>query len=121
MYLLEDFGSVETALTIPANIVSMLAPRVNRQAAGPTNMDPPQVYFIVEDSGQRIMYRTDDYFTTTKKQAVIGPVVNANDFDQVIWVGSRMDRAPIDPTFPWRTDNRVSMPDWWTNVSAYGG
>jgi len=121
MYLLEDFGSVETALTIPANIVSMLAPRVNRQAAGPTNTDPPQVYFIVEDAGQRIMYRTDDYFTTTKKQAVIGSVVNANDFDQVIWVGSRMDRAPIDPTFPWRTDNRVSMPDWWINVSAYGG
>ncbi len=121
MYLLEDFGATETALTIPTNIVSMLAPCVNKQAAGPTNSDPPQLYFIVDESGERILYRTDDYFTTTKKQAVIGTAVNDFDFIQVIWVGSRMDRAPIDPTFPWRTDNRVSMPDWWTNVSAYGG
>jgi hypothetical protein len=121
MYLLEDFGATETALTIPANIVSLLAPRFNRVEAGPANTDPPSVYFIVDDAGERVLYRTDDYFTTNKKRGVIGPVVNSEDFTEVIWVGTRQDRAPIDPTFPWRTDNRVTMPDWWTNVTAYGG
>jgi len=121
IFLLEDFGATETVLTVPSNVFSIYAPTYNRIDAGPTNINPPLIYFIVDESGERVLYSTDDYFMTTKRCSVIGTIVNTYDFVNVFWAGTSKHPAPIDPTFPWRTDSREPIPDWWINVTAYGG
>lgn len=124
LYLIEDFGASETTLTTPPNLFNIghgVCPVVNKHSAGPENDSPPTIYFIVDELPHRVLYATDDWFVTTKRQSIIGDPSTARDFLSVQWIGNRRNKAPIDPTFPWRTDDRVSVPDWWVNVSAYGG
>jgi len=120
--VITEFGAVETDVLIPLGFTSFDAPFYHRKESNEVNLSPPVMYFTASDGVSSYLAVTKDYFDTAKVTAKIGDFVTSQaDFSEVIWVGSANNRAPIDPTFPWRTDNRVSMPDWWINVSAYGG
>jgi hypothetical protein len=117
-----EFGNVETDIPIPVGFVSFDAPFYHRKETNEINLDPPALYFMASDGVTSYLALTKDYFTTAQVTAKVGDFIDSSaDFSEVIWVGTRAKPAPIDPTFPWRTDNRVTMPDWWTNVTAYGG
>jgi len=120
--VITEFSSVETDILLPAGFVSFDAPFYHRKETNEINLDPPRLYFMASDGVSSYLAVTKDYFDTAKVTAKVGEyVLSYADFSEVVWIGSKDNRAPIDPTFPWRTDSRVSMPDWWINVSAYGG
>lgn len=127
--LVTYFGSTETAISFPADAVAVsVAPIHNKRPAGPTNLTPPDFYFVVWEREGGVPYRkrlyvTTDHFTTSKQRGVLGPAGpgNKHDYNRVIWLGTPSKPSPINPTFPWLMDTRFQTPNWWINVAAYGG
>jgi hypothetical protein len=87
----------------------------------PPNGPQPEVFprnsfYVADVAGDKELWMSNDLFETSTKAATIAESVDApeyGDYDFVSWVGNGQNPAPIDPTFPWRTDIRVGTPEWW--------
>ena len=120
--VVSDFGATETDVLLPIGFVSFDAPFYHRKESSETNLDPPRLYFMASDGVTSYLALTKDYFTTAKITAKVGDFLTSTaDFSEVVWIGTRDNKGAINPTFPWVSDTKFSIPDWWVNVSAYGG
>jgi len=120
--VVSDFGATETDVLLPIGFVSFDAPFYHREESNETNLSPPKLYFMASDGVTSYLALTRDYFATSKITAKVGDfILSSADFSEVVWVGTRDNKGPINPTFPWVSDTKFPIPDWWVNVSAYGG
>ena len=82
----------------------------------------PNLYYVSQVGGAKLLYQSRDLFVTSKKAATVAPadkVLNFRDYDTVNWVGMGNAPAPINSQFPWCNDSRSKPPEWWYDGIAH--
>jgi hypothetical protein len=75
-----------------------------------------EVVWTGSDGGDKVLWSTKDNFATVTKRATIAKAADihsAYDYINVARIGTAETPEPMDPTFPWRLDERVTPPDWY--------